>query len=151
MRGYDIIVFFHVLAAIVWVGGGVMLQILLSRASRLGPESVASFSQAAEWTSQHVFMPASFAALGFGIWAVIAGPWTFGEGWIIAGLVGFAISSINGSAILGPTSKKLKAAVEERGPNDPAVKQLARRIDIAGRIDLLVLVVVVFNMVVKPG
>lgn len=151
MSGYDVIVFLHILAVIIWVGGGFMFQVLLWRASRIGPESVASFNQAAEWTSQRIFMPASFATLGSGIWAVIAGPWTFGEGWIIAGLAGFAISAINGSAVLGPTSKKLKTTIEERGPSDPAAMKLARRIDIAGRIDLLVLIIVVFNMVVKPG
>ena len=151
MSGYEVIVFFHVLAVIVWLGGGIMFQILLARASKIGPESVASFNQAAEWTSQRVFMPSSFAALAFGIWAVIAGPYTFGEGWIIAGLVGFALSALNGSLILGPTSKKMKEAVDARGPSDPAVMRLARRIDRAGRVDLVVLILVVFNMVVKPG
>lgn len=151
MSGYEVIVFFHVVSVIVWVGGGVMLQILLARASKIGPEAVSSFSQAAEWTSQRVFMPASFAALAFGIWAVIAGPYTFGEGWIIAGFVGYALSALNGMAVLGPTSRKMKEASATRGPNDPAVMQLARRIDIAGKIDLVILVLVVFNMVVKPG
>lgn len=151
MNGYNLIVFAHVTLAIIWVGSGFMFQVLLWRASKSGPEAVASFTQLAEWTSQRVFMPASFGVLAFGIWAVLAGPWGFGEGWVIAGLVGFAVSAINGSAVLGPTSKKLKAVTEERGPSDPEVMRLARRIDVAGRIDLVVLLIVVFNMVVKPG
>ena len=126
MSGYDIIVFLHVLAVIIWVGGGFMFQVLLWRASRIGPESVASFNQAAEWTSQRIFMPASFATLGLGIWAVLAGPWTFGESWIIAGLVGFAISAVNGSAVLGRV-KKLKATIEERGRETRPRLKLARR------------------------
>ena len=151
MSGYRVIVFFHVLSAIVWVGGGALLQLLLWRAKKAGPESFGAFTDAAEWTSQRFFMPASFAALGFGIWAVIAGPWSFGESWIVAGIVGYAISALIGMAILGPTSKKMKAMIAERGPNDPVVTQLSRRIDLVGRIDLIVLLAVVFNMVVKPG
>jgi uncharacterized membrane protein len=96
-------------------------------------------------------MPASFAVLGFGIWAVLAGPWSFAEMWITLGLVGYALSALNGMAIIGPTSKKMKNTIAERGPNDPVVTQLSRRIDLAGRIDLIIVVAVVFDMVVKPG
>lgn len=151
MNGYRVIVFFHVLSAILWVGGGALLQLLLWRAKKAGPESFGSFTEAAEWTSQRFFMPMSFAALGFGIWAVLAGPWSFGESWIVAGIVGYAISALIGMAILGPTAKKMKAMIGERGPNDPVVTQLSRRIDLAGRVDLVILLAVVFNMVVKPG
>jgi uncharacterized membrane protein len=151
MSGYDLVVFFHVLSVIVWVGGGVMLQILLARASRAGPESVASFSEHAAWTSSRIFIPASSAAFASGIWAVFAGPWSFGDSWIVVGLIGFAISSLIGTFVLGPTSKKMNALAAERGPNDPVVTHLRRRIDLVGRVDLIVLTLVVFNMVVKPG
>jgi uncharacterized membrane protein len=143
--------FLHVLSAAIWVGGGFMLQMLLWRARRLGPEAAAQFNQAAEWTSQHVFMPSSFAALAFGIATTIAGKFDWGDLWITLGIVGFAISAINGMAVLGPTAKKMKAIIEERGPNDPVATHMARRLDLFGRIDLIVLIAVVFDMVVKPG
>lgn len=147
----NILTFLHVLSAVVWVGGGVMLQVLLARAKKAGPESVAEFNQGAEWTSRRVFMPASFATLAFGIATVIVGPWSFSDTWITLGFVGFAISALNGMAILGPTSKKMKAVIAERGPNDPVGAHMARRMDLAGRIDLVVLIAVVFDMVIKPG
>ncbi len=147
----NIFKFLHVLAAIVWVGGGVMQQVLLARARKAGPESAAAFNQHAEWTSQHVFIPASFAALIFGIATVIAGSYDWGDAWIAIGIVGFVISAVNGSAILGPTAKKMKVAIEGRGPNDPVAMHMARRLDLFGRIDLVVLIAVVFDMIVKPG
>lgn len=143
--------FFHVLSAIVWVGGGVMLQALMARAKKIGPESVSAFSEAAEWTSKHIFMPAAFAALGFGIWLTIAGGYDWGELWITLGMVGFAASALIGMAILGPTSKKMNALAAERGPNDPVVVHMSRRIERAGRFDLVILILVVLDMVVKPG
>lgn len=143
--------FLHVLAAIVWVGGGVMLQVLMARARRAGPEEAANFNRHAEWTSNHVFMPASFAALAFGVWLVIAGGYDFADLWITLGFVGFVLSAINGMAVLGPSAKKMKEAIDARGPNDPEAVRLARRLDLFGRFDLLVLIAVVFVMVVKPG
>ena len=150
MTTYFILKFLHVLSATIWVGGGFMLQMLLWRARRLGPEMAASFNQAAEWTSQHVFMPASFATLAFGIATVVVGPWSFSDLWITLGFVGFAVSALNGMAVLGPTAKKMKAVIEERGPNDPVATHMARRLDLFGRIDLVVLIAVVFDMIVKP-
>ena len=147
----NIFKFLHVLSAIVWVGGGVMFQVLMGRARRTGPEAAATFNQHAEWTSRRVFMPASFATLVFGIATVIVGPWSFSDAWITLGFIGFAVSALNGMAILGPTAKKMKAVVAERGPNDPVAVHMARRMDLFGRVDLVVLILVVFDMVVKPG
>jgi uncharacterized membrane protein len=143
--------FLHVLSVIVWVGGGIMFQILLARARKAGPESTAEFNRHAEWTSQRVFMPASFAALISGVVTVIVGSYDWADAWIAIGFVGFFLSAINGMAILGPTAKKMKAVVEERGPNDPVAAHMARRLDLFGKVDLVVLIAVVFDMIVKPG
>ncbi len=151
MTLYEGLLFLHVLAVIIWVGGGVMLQILLGRARKAGPDDLASFTGAAEWTSQRVFMPTSFAVLGLGIWLVVDSPWNFSDPWIGIGIIGYALSALNGMINLGPTSRKMKELIAERGPADPGVQGLARRINIAGRLDLLVLIAVVFDMVVKPG
>lgn len=151
MSRYDIIKFLHVFAVIVWVGGGVMLQILLGRARKAGPNDLASFTGAAEWTSQRVFMPSSFAVLGLGIWLVVDSPWNFSDPWIGIGIVGYALSALNGMINLGPTSRKMKELIADRGPADAGVQTLARRLNVGGRIDLLVLTAVVFDMVVKPG
>ncbi len=151
MTATDILKFFHVLSAVVWVGGGVMLQFLLARAKAAGPEAMGAFNESAEWTSNRVFMPASFLTLGFGIATVIAGGYDWAEMWISVGFVGFILSGILGMAVLGPTAKKMKTLVAERGPNDPVVAHMARRLDTVGKIDLVILIIVVFMMVTKPG
>jgi uncharacterized membrane protein len=147
----EVLKFLHVLFAVLWVGGGFLLQLLLFRAKRVGPDELASLTSAAEWTSQRFFMPASFAVLGFGVWLVIAGGYDWGDMWITLGIVGYLLSALNGMAILGPTSKKMKGLIEQRGPNDPVVTHMSRRLDLAGRFDLVVLIAVIFVMVTKPG
>lgn len=151
MTLYELLLFLHVLAVIVWIGGGVMFQVLLARTQRAGPDDLAAFNRSAEWTSQRVFMPASFAVLAFGILLVVESPWNFSDPWIGIGIIGYALSALNGMINIGPTARKMKELIAERGPADPAVGGLARRINVAGRLDLLVLIAVVFDMVVKPG
>lgn len=151
MSGTDVVKFLHIFFAIVWVGGGIMLQILLARAKKAGPETMGHFTQMAEWTSNRIFMPSSFLTLTFGIWTVIAGGYDWGAMWIGVGFGGFILSSVIGMAVLGPTAKRMKALMAERGPSDPVVTHLSRRLDLFGRIDLVILVVVVFMMVTKPA
>jgi uncharacterized membrane protein len=151
MNATSILKFFHVFFAIVWVGGGIMLHFLLARAAKAGPEAIAHLNDSAEWTSNHVFMPSSFATLGFGIATVAVGGYDWGAPWIGIGFVGFIISAILGMAVLGPTAKKMKTLIAERGPTDPVVSQLGRRLGMVGRIDTLILIVVVFAMVTKIG
>jgi uncharacterized membrane protein len=151
MNATGILKFLHVLFAITWVGGGVMLAFLLARANKSGPEALKTFNEMAEWTSQHVFMPSSFLTLGFGIATVAAGGFDWGAPWIAIGFAGFLISAILGMAVLGPTAKKMKTLIEQRGPSDPVVTHLSRRMALVGRIDTAILIVVVFAMVTKPS
>jgi uncharacterized membrane protein len=148
---YTVLKFLHVVSVIAWVGGGVMVQTLGFRALGAEPERVVRFAEDAAWAGNHFFMPASFATLIFGLGLVPAGHYGWSDLWIILGLVGFALTAINGSAVLGRTSKKLHELAGQRGPNDPVVQYTARRLLRILRIDLVVLVLVVLDMVIKPG
>jgi uncharacterized membrane protein len=150
MNVTDILKFLHVLSAAIWVGGGFMLQVLLSRAKAAGPDTVASFNELAEWTHR-LFMAASFLTLLFGIGTVASGGYDWGAPWIGIGFAGFLASGLLGMAVLGPTATKMKALIGERGPNDPVVAHLGRRLDMVGRLDLVILIFVVFAMVTKLG
>ena len=141
-----------VLSVIVWVGGGVMLQVLMARAQKTGPEAVRYVQRRREWTSTRdihagVVRRARLRHLAdrspAGTTSATCGS--------TLGIVGFAASALIGMAILGPTSKKMKALAAERGPNDPVVVHMSRRIELAGRFDLVILILVVLDMVVKPG
>ena len=151
MNATNILKFLHVMSVITWVGGGIFIQVLMAQARKGGPEALRHFNELAEWASNHLFMPASIGALVFGIATAASGHFEFKQLWITLGFIGFAITLVDGMAILGPTAKKMKAVIAERGPNDPEVTKLANRMQMSGRIDLLVLVLVVLDMVVKPG
>lgn len=93
----------------------------------------------------------AIAALVFGVWLVAVSEWNFTDTWIVLGLVGIAITIVTGAGFLGPEAERLGKALGERGPSDSEVGRRIRRILVISRIDLVVLLLVVADMVFKPG
>lgn len=148
--GYHILKVIHVLMAIVWVGGAVMSQILISRL-RSDPPRMVKTAGDIEWFGTHIFLPSSLILLAMGLWMVLG--FDFYElttGWILIGLIGIVITIITGAGYLGPQTKKLNAAVEEKGVDDPGVVAQIEKLFKVSRIDLVVLIIVVLAMVLKP-
>jgi hypothetical protein len=56
-----------------------------------------------------------------------------------------------GAAFLGPEAGRIARLTGERGPDDPEIIRRIQRIFSISRYDLSVLVLVVVDMVVKPG
>jgi uncharacterized membrane protein len=150
---YEWLKAFHVLFAVVWVGGALALQALAIRIVREhDPAKMAAFAGQAEWIGFRVFAPASGLLLILGIWMVIDEPaWTFGQLWILAALAMFAYSFLSGLLYIGPQSGKLKKIYETEGVESPAGVALLRRLFVMSRIELVLLVLIVFDMVLKPG
>ena len=151
MSRYDLYKFVHVLAAIVWVGAGATVQILVLRAKRGEPRRLHDLVGEATWLGNRVFLPASIVVLITGLAMIFDGPWSFSDLWISLGLTGFVITALNGAGILGPTGKKLSEAFGAGAADEPATRRLVSRLFTSMRVDLIVITAVVFIMVVKPG
>jgi uncharacterized membrane protein len=148
---YDWLLFFHVLMAIIWVGGGIALQILGTRIYRAGNrERLYEMAGDFEFVGTRVFTPASLLLLGLGIWMVIIGPWNFGMIWIDLGLVMFGYSFVSGAFYLGPQVARVKAIAATEGSGSQQVAVLIRRLFVVHRVELTFLVLIVLDMVTKP-
>ena len=152
VSGYTILKVFHILFAVIWVGGGVTINVLGTRAARStdGPR-MATFAGEAGWMGQRIFAPSALLVLIFGILTVLNGHIGFAHAWVIIGLVGSGLTIVTGAAFLGPTSSRVSEIVASRGPDDQEAKRLIGRLLVIGRIDLLVLFTVIAVMVIKPG
>ena len=149
---YEFLKTIHVLFAVIWVGGAATTQILVSRLARANePDRLAAFGKDIEVVGMRVFMPSSLIVLGAGIWMVIDAGWSFTDLWIIFGLVGIAFSAIVGATYLGPESGKIGKLIEERGPADAEVQSRMSRLFAVSRVELAILLLIVINMVIKPG
>lgn len=151
---YNELKFVHVLAAIVWVGGAATAQVYALLAVRTNdPVRVAAFAGDTEFVGTRIFLPAALILLVSGILTVRAssGAWTFGQGWVQFGMVVIALSVLTGAGFLGPESGRIAKATKAGGVESPEVQARIRRIFLVSRVELVLLLAVVFDMVVKPG
>jgi uncharacterized membrane protein len=153
MTGYSWLLFLHILAAIVWVGGAIMLNVLNTRNIRSGdPARLATSARETEWVGTRLIAPTTLVLLVLGLVMVgVNEAWTIGQLWIILALVLFAITFATGAFFLGPEAGRIGKMIEERGAEDPEVRHRLRRVVLVGRIDLVTLIVIVWDMAVKPG
>jgi uncharacterized membrane protein len=114
------------------------------------PGRKAEFAREAEAVGLRVFAPASLVLLGLGFWLIHEGSWPY-DTWIVLALIGFGFSFVTGIAFLGPESKRIAAAIDADGPDSPAVVSRIRRVLVVSRIELAILVLLVFDTVPKPG
>lgn len=150
---YDTLKFLHVLAAITWVGAGIYAQVLVTSIKRENdPARLAMAARDVARQGQRLITPAAVSVLVFGVWLVAADPYlNFTTTWIAIGLLGFVITLITGAGFLGPESARLGKLSAERDPSDPEIQRRIQRIFLVSRIDLIVLIAVVADMVFKPG
>jgi uncharacterized membrane protein len=144
----SIVVFLHVLAAVIWVGGGVIMHILISGAVRTDDKALLVRRMADTHNiGSKIFAPTSLLLflLGFAILGLTQTS-PFSAGWIISGIVGFAFSFVVGFFYLGPESGRL--AEEYEAGNAPDARLL--RMVTTMRVEMTVLLVVLFLMVTKP-
>jgi uncharacterized membrane protein len=149
---YEILLFVHISAAIVWIGAGVLIQILVSMAERARDE--ATFATLVGYTadlSLKLFVPASLTVVVFGSLVVADGPYTVSMLWVTLGLIGFAITFLTGLLVLKPKSERVAELAErDGGVLGPDALLEARQLVAISRIDYVVLFAVVFDMVAKP-
>ncbi|MPZ90283.1 MAG: DUF2269 family protein [Actinobacteria bacterium] len=110
---------------------------------------MAKFARQVEWIGTRVLTPASILIVIAGV-IMTLDRWDFEQLWIIIGIAGFLYSFINGAFYLGPVSGKTGKLMEERGAEDSQVQTNLRRLFTLSRIELVILIVVVWAMTMKP-
>jgi uncharacterized membrane protein len=151
MTRYDAYLFVHIAAVIVWLGAGVLIQILAARADNArDDEGLARLFTEIGVLATRLFIPSSAVVGVFGILMVVDGPWSFDQLWVTLGLIGFIATFFTGKAVLDARAQKIAAKIERDGGVTPASVVDIRQMLAIARIDTVVLYVVVFDMVVKP-
>ena len=141
----------HVIAAMIWIGGGALLMILgIVAERRPDPVELATVARQAAMVGEKLFAPAGIVVVAMGVAMMVNTNWGWGKFWVIAGLVGYAITFVTGVGVLSPMTKKIAALAEEKGPNHPETAAAITRVLQLVRIDVAMLLLVVVDMVVKP-
>jgi uncharacterized membrane protein len=148
---YTVLKTIHVLAAVVWLGGSIMLLILGERARRRrdDPGSIASTVKEISIVGPRTFIPASLVLVATGFWMVQNGGLPYNT-WVVLGIIGWGVTFLTGNFYLGPSSKKAAEAMEAKGPTDPQALSSVDRLLMAVRVDELILALIIVDMVIKP-
>ena len=145
--------FFHVVAAIVWLGGGFMLVMVGLRVrSSANPQAIAEIARTIPFIGIRVMGPAWIVLLVTGIWMVLgSSAWSFTQLWVLLGLGLFAVAFLVGAIYMSQAGIRLDRAAKEGAQSAADLPSLLQRWLLGYAVILAVLLVAVGDMVFKPG
>lgn len=143
----------HILGAIIWVGGGVMLSLVGVRARQSeDPSLIKEFARMLSYVGLRVLTPAVVVVLVSGIWLVLSGSeWDFTQLWVLLGLGAFVLSFLIGAIYLSRIAIQLERTATGAEIDLPAARDLLGRWIVGYGVILVILLFAVWDMVFKPG
>jgi uncharacterized membrane protein len=151
VSSYELWLFVHISAVIVWIGGAAVAQVFGILAKRSGdPVQGAAFGQAIAFIGPKVFAPAALVVLISGAILTEDGNWDWSEPFVWLGIVGWAIVAFTAFAYLTRAMGRVGARMAAEGPS-PELGAEVDRLVLLARVLIVVLFAIVFVMVVKPG
>ena len=149
---YDFLLTLHVLAAVIWVGGGLAMHILGRRVLKRGDsKEIFDFSNEINTVALRLYAPTSLILLIAGVLLVNEVGYEFDQLWITLGFIGWAFSFFVGIGYYGPQDKRLQALVAADGPSSPGIVANVRQALFVNQIEQLILFLIVIDMTTKPG
>ena len=144
--------FAHIAAAIVWLGGGVMLSLFGIRARQSGNLVVMrEFARNLSYVGLRVFTPAVIVVLLSGISLVLLNSaLNFTQLWVLLALGGFLLAFLIGGLYLSRSAIQLERAANQSADLQAASQALNRWLGGYG-IVLIILVLILWDMIFKPG
>jgi uncharacterized membrane protein len=110
----------HVSLAVFWVGGGLTLTVIgLKAEGSDDPHEIVTLARWAAFVGERLFAPAGLIVFLMGIAMMINTDWGWGKFWVVAGLVGYALTFVTGIAVLSPQAKRVEALSLEKGATAP--------------------------------
>lgn len=151
MTRYELFLFLHVLAAAAWIGAVVFVVFVSELALRAGDrETLLKLLHYDDKVAPFLYVPAFLLVLGAGIALILDGPWSFGDTWVIAGIVLLAAVFVVGAVVVLAAAKKVLAAVDASGIESSDVRDRLRTLRLWSWLDLVLLVAIVWVMTAKP-
>lgn len=148
---YQLLLFVHIVSAVIWVGGAFAIQALAFLVSRSDdPMELPRLGRNLEIIGSRVFMPAAIVLFVAGAWMTVL-QWSFGNTWIAVSVGLFVLSALGGALYLGPRAKRAAALFDADGPSSAEARALIGRLFVVSRLELVSFGIIIGLMVFKPG
>lgn len=145
--------FGHILSAIVWLGGGLALSVVAARARASDdPGAVRDFARTLVYTAPRVMTPGVVGTVVFGVALVLTNAaWDFSQVWVLIGLGLFVVAFLIGVVYMSRLGAQLGRIAEAPQETSADAQAVLGRWILGYRVVLVILVVIVWDMVAKPG
>jgi uncharacterized membrane protein len=148
---YQLLLYVHIVSAVIWVGGAVYAQLLGFRVARSpDPSELPHLARHVEFIGARVFLPAALLLFASGAVMTLQA-WTFGQTWIAVSVALWVLSAVVGAVYLGPRVKRAAELFEAEGPTSQAGRELIDRLFLVSRLELIGFAVIIGLMTFKPG
>lgn len=153
MSGYETLKFLHVAAVIGWVGGALGFFVLQARVRAAGDRAgLMAIGRQMETIGKVYFSPLAAGTLITGILMITTTDGlSFGDPWVVIGIVGIAVTLGIGLGVITPAGKRLAEASRATPPDGAAIASLSQRMRVLSIVNIVVLFFVVWAMVTKLG
>jgi uncharacterized membrane protein len=161
VSGYELSLFLHITAAVVGLGATFALAIGFPLALRMDPRNLPYVHALSLRISQFFVLPAVLVILATGFYQVSEGDWELGDVWLSASLAIVVVLTVLTVAYFIPADRKLGEQVQREidaagGPGGEVTlsddyQRRAQREGGLGALTGVMVVVIVFLMVAKPG
>ena len=150
MSWYELLQSLHILAIATWFGSGLAISAMAFMALRTGPEAFGTITlPASKWASRaHPAAGVVLLLTGFGM--VADADLSF-DAWLILGLIGLVITMGIGGALIGRTADGIVKRMEAGSMTAEELTTDGRQLLLYTRIELVLLVLLIVDMVAKPG
>ena len=145
------ILFFHVLSVIVWMGGSIYVEALMSAASRGGDEGAyTAVFQRVGTTNRRLFNVAGVSTIVFGFWLVFDSPvWEFEMIWITMGIVLSTIAVVIDLFYATPRTDRVERMIGDPEQSEDAINAVIKQVVNAGHARVGLLFVAFISMIFK--
>jgi uncharacterized membrane protein len=142
---------FHILGAMVWLGGGTTLIVIGLRARARGDaNAILEFARTVPYVGIRLLGPAWIVVLITGVWMVFVGAgWKFSQLWVLLALGLFLFAFLIGAVYMSRVGMQLERMARS-GQSTDGSTLVVRWIAGYGLV-LAALLVAVWDMVFKPG
>lgn len=147
---YDYLMFGHVLAAMLWLGGWAVLGLLAAHTLRQGdPGTLARFTATLRFIGARLLGPATVLVAGLGVWLVLdSHQWHFSQFWIELAVGLLAAVLVVGAGVQSRAAIGAERAIREENPDQ--ARRHIRQWGWGATLILALLVVATWDMTTKP-
>ncbi|HYI45981.1 MAG TPA: DUF2269 family protein [Actinomycetota bacterium] len=144
----------HIVGAIVWIGGAIMFNVLSGRMRKAGnAEQVAHVIEESIWLGKSFYTPAALWVLVSGVTLVLtsSGAYQFQDIFVAVGIAVVIGSAITGGAYYGKEAEAIVQGAKANGIEAPDVQKRLDRIRLISWLEIAALLVVELLMVYRTG